>query len=241
MGYNHVATGLVAGLATLPLAPVHTVTGQFAWVLGLGGASLLPDLDTSGSTAARMWGPLTRTLGVAVGLVAQGHRKGTHDLVLSPAVFAGASFLASLTPVTKGLALALMIGLVLCGLALSGAGRIGAATNLVVSAGSAWWLVTHGAAQAELALLPLVVAAGVIIHILGDAITTEGVPVPIAWMAGVRQRLSLGLFTVDSPPERFLVAPALSLLGVVLFFGHIGVHDVDSLLQWTDQLLGLLL
>ena len=117
MGYNHVSCGLLTGVATLPIAPVTGPAAQTAWVLALGGASLLPDLDTTGSTAARMWGPITRTLGTLVGSIAQGHRQGTHDAVLAPIAFAGAALLASLHPVTTGAVLAVTIGLTLRGLA----------------------------------------------------------------------------------------------------------------------------
>ena len=149
MGYNHVSCGLVAGIATLPIAPIAGPAAQTAWVLALGGASLLPDLDTTGSTAARMWGPLTRSLGAIVGTLAQGHRQGTHDLVLAPIAFAGVALLASLHPVTTGIVLAVTIGLSLRGLALAGVGRIGAPANLIVSALGA-------ATRAK--LLPLVMA-----------------------------------------------------------------------------------
>ena len=220
MGYNHVSCGLLTGVATLPIAPVTGPAAQTAWVLALGGASLLPDLDTTGSTAARMWGPITRTLGTLVGAIAQGHRQGTHDAVLAPIAFAGAALLASLHPVTTGAVLAVTIGLTLRGLALAGVGRIGAAANLLVSAIAAWILV-----------------AGVLIHIAGDWLTDEGVPIPILWILGHRRRLSLGLFGVNGPLERALIAPLLSLAGVLLLCSHLGIHDVDSLARWCGTLL----
>lgn len=230
MGYNHVSCGLLTGVATLSIAPVTGPASQTAWVLALGGASLLPDLDTTGSTAARMWGPFTRTLGALVGTIAQGHRQGTHDAVIAPICFAGVALLASLHPVTAGVVLALTIGLALRGLALAGAGRIGAAANLLISALGAWVLVAAGAHQIR--LLPLVMAAGVLIHIVGDGLTTEGIPVPIAWMFGHRDRLSLGLFGVNGLLERAVIAPLLSLATVVLLCAHLGIHDVDSLARW---------
>jgi membrane-bound metal-dependent hydrolase YbcI (DUF457 family) len=230
MGYNHVSCGLLAGIATLPIAPVTGPAAQTAWVIALGGASLIPDLDTSGSAAARMWGPITRTLGAAIGTLAHGHRQGTHDAVLAPASFAGISLLASLHPITTGVVLALTIGLALRGLALAGVGRIGAAANLLVSAVTAWILVSAGAHQIR--LLPLVIAAGVLIHIAGDWLTNEGIPIPIAWILGHRDRLSVGLFKVNGLLERTLVAPALSLAAVVLLAAHLGIHDVDSLARW---------
>ena len=235
MGYNHVSCGLLTGVATLPIAPVTGPAAQTAWVLALGGASLLPDLDTTGSTAARMWGPITRTLGTLVGAIAQGHRQGTHDVVLAPIAFASAALLASLHPVTTGAVLAVTIGLTLRGLALAGVGRIGVAANLLVSAIAAWILVAAGAHQIR--LLPLVLAAGVLIHIAGDWLTDEGVPIPILWILGHRRRLSLGLFGVNGPLERALIAPLLSLAGVLLLCSHLGIHDVDSLARWCGTLL----
>ena len=156
-------------------------------------------------------------------------------MVLAPLGFAGVVLLASLHPITTGLVLALMTGLSIRGLARAGAGRIGASANLLISAGAAWWLVTHGAHQVQ--LLPLIVAAGVLIHIAGDWVTTEGIPVPVAWLFGNHRRLSLNLFKVNTPTERLLVAPALSLLGLVVLCRHLGIHDVDSLTSWCGSML----
>lgn len=234
MGYNHVSCGVIAGLVTLPVAPVHGPAAQTAWVLAFGGASLLPDLDTTGSTAARMWGPPTQLLGAALGTIARGHRQGTHDLVLAPAVAGLLVLLASFHPLTLGIVLALTTGLALRGLSLSGAGRIGTTTNVLISATTAWWLVTHGAQDVR--ALPLVIAGGVLVHILGDLPTREGVPVPVAWLFGVHRRIGLDLFRVNSPLEHFVVAPALSLLGLVLLSQQAGIHDIDTILAWVDGL-----
>ncbi len=234
MGFNHVSCGLIAGLATLPLAPVSGAAEQTAWVLAFGGASLLPDLDTTGSTAARMWGPPTRLLGAAIGTLARGHRQGTHDLVLAPLVAGLVVLLATLHPLTLGLVLALTTGLALRGLALAGMGRFGATSNLLISVSTAWWLVTHGAQNVH--ALALVIAGGVLVHILGDLPTREGVPVPLAWLFGVRRRIGLDLFRVNSPLEHLVVAPALSLLGLVLLSQQTGIHDIDTLLAWFDGL-----
>jgi hypothetical protein len=189
MGYNHVSCGLVAGIATLPIAPIAGPAAQTAWVLALGGASLLPDLDTT-----------------------------------------GVALLASLHPVTTGIVLAVTIGLSLRGLALAGVGRIGAPANLIVSALGAAALVAAGANQVK--LLPLVMAAGVLIHIAGDWLTDEGIPTPIAWIFGHRDRLSFGLFRVNGPLERAVIAPVLSVAGVLLLASHLDIHDVESLVRW---------
>lgn len=234
MGYTHVTSGLVTGIVTLPLAPVHHWSTQVAWVITLGGASLLPDLDAPGSTAARMWGPPTRLLARTIGIAARGHRQGTHDILLAPMVFGGTVFLAALHPVFLGVVLALLIGLSLRGLALAGVGRVGAALNLVFSTAGAWWLVTHG--EAGLGVLPVVVAAGVVVHVLGDLVTTGGVPVPGTWLTTQPRRVSLNLFRVGGTLERAVVAPALSLAGILLLGTQLGIHDISSLVAWSGSL-----
>lgn len=234
MGYNHVSCGLVAGIATLPVAPVSGPAAQTAWVVALGGASLLPDLDTTGSSAARMWGPPTRLLGGLVGQAAGGHRQGTHDLLLAPLGAGLLVLLASLHPLTLGVVLALTIGLALRGLSLAGVGRLGTVGNLTASVAASWWLTTRS--DQDLHALALVVAAGVLVHILGDLPTREGLPVPIAWLFGSRRRIGLDLFRVNSPLEHLVVAPALSLLGLWLLTRHLGIHDVDSFMAWIDSL-----
>jgi len=235
MGYNHVSCGLCVGIATVPIAPVHGWAAQSAWILALGGSSLLPDLDTAGSTAARMWGPITGLLGAGIGSVAGGHRQGTHDAVLAPLGFAAVVLAATLNPLTTGLVIALTIGLALRGLALAGIGHLGAAANLVLSFLGAWWLVVNGAHN--LYALPLLAAAGVLTHIVGDWMTTEGIPIPVAHLFGDRRRLSLKLFKVNTLAERLLVAPALSLLGIALLAHLLGIHDVDTLTRSCGSLL----
>ena len=234
MGFNHVSCGLAAGLATLPLVPLHTWPAQTTWVVAAGGTALLPDLDSRQSTAARMWGPLTELLAGMVATLARGDRWGTHDLVLAPLAGAGVTLLATTNPWTLGLLLALLTGLALRGLVLAGAGRIGGTINLIISATAAWWLVTHAAGHLQ--LLPLIVALGIAVHILGDFLTEEGVPMPILWILGDRRRLAVQAFHTNSLLERALVAPALSLLGVWLFCQRAGIHDVPTLVAWSGDL-----
>ena len=59
LGHSHALSGLAAGAATLPWAPVGGTVGQVAWIATVGGMAMLPDLDHSGSTVSDMWGPIT--------------------------------------------------------------------------------------------------------------------------------------------------------------------------------------
>lgn len=238
MGYNHVSSGLAAGLATLPLVPTAPWAAQIAWVTCVGGTALLPDLDSPSATASRMWGPITGTLSSGVAVVARGHRQGTHDAVLAPLVLGGLTALAGQHPLAFAVVLAFVLGLALRGLTMTGAGRLAGPVNLLVSAGGAWWLTTHGAT--ELTWLPFLVAAGVLVHIAGDLMTTEGVPIPLLWLLGYDRRISLGLLSTDSALERWVVAPVLSLLGLWLLARHAGVDDLASASSLLGDVVALL-
>lgn len=205
MGQSHAATGLLAGVATLPLAPITGAAQTVAWVAAWGGFALLPDLDTGQSKAARLWGPLTRVPAEAVGALAGGHRQGTHDLLVAPAVAAVVVTAALLSPPFAFLVFALTIGLALVAVdpLIPGDQKV-AIPNLLVSSGGAWWLVSSGASGWW---LPVAAAGGVLLHIVGDSVTTNGVPVPLSWLPGRRaQSWGPRLFRTGSGVESVVVA-----------------------------------
>src|SRR6185312_12569997 len=113
LGHSHALSGLAAGAATLPWAPVQGPVAQVAWVAAVGGFAMLPDLDQESSTISHMWGPLTDVPSGVVGRVARGHRWGTHDALLSPVVFGLLALAASRAFWSSLLVLALAIGLAL--------------------------------------------------------------------------------------------------------------------------------
>lgn len=219
LGHSHAMSGLAAGALTLPLAPAAGVGGlgeQLAWVAAWGGFALLPDLDQggmhwrgamprlSGSTVARMWGPLTTTAASAVAVVARGHRQGTHDVLLAPLVAALLTVAATRATWSAVLVLALAIGLALqaCHAVVPGRITTTVVGNLVVSFGLAWWLVRGG--TVSLGWLPWAVAGGVVVHVLGDLLTVGGVPVPLTWVSGRSRRVSLRLFRTGAAVEHWL-------------------------------------
>lgn len=136
-----------------------------------------------------------------------GHRWATHDVVLAPLGFGLLAAAAFIHPITTGIAIAVLIGLSLRGLVLAGAGTISTVANLLISASGAWLLTTQS--HEHLHFVPLVVTLGIAIHILGDLITEEGVPVPIIWLR-TRARVSISIFKVGTAFERLIVAPTLS-------------------------------
>lgn len=232
LGCNHVTTGMLAGLATLPLAPTQTAAGAGVWVLGWAGTALLPDLDSSGSSAARMWGTFTRIPAVAIGRLAGGHRWGTHDLFLAPLLCAAVAWLVSLLPVGQVVVLAVLLGLVLRGLAITGAGSglRGPWVNLVLSWVGAWWLAGSAALEELTSLIPWVIAGGMIVHILGDALTLSGVPIPLLWLADRRHTWALRLFRTGGQLELLLLTPALSIACLIALYVRADVHQLMTLL-----------
>ena len=216
LGHSHALSGLAAGAATLPWAPVTGPAGQVAWIAAAGGFAMLPDLDQRGSTISRMWGPLTDAPAGAVGLIARGHRAGTHDAVLAPLGFGLLAYAASWYHWSSLLVLALAIGLALHALhfVIPGRSETTVVGNLILSWGGAWWLLSHIPSPAW---LPYAVALGVLTHIAGDALTCGGVPFPLLWLLNGGRLVFLPLRT-GATVEKAVLVPAFLLATVVLIY-----------------------
>lgn len=208
MGVTHVASGLLAGVASAPLVTAAP-TGRVVWVLATAGAALLPDLDTPTSTAARMWGPISQAIAGLVGRVAGGHRWGTHDVVLAPAAVWLVAAVACQAPVAAAVLLAVTSGLVIAGLGSVGLGRVGAGGNLAAAGGVGWW---HGHVldPGQVRLIPWALALGTITHIAGDAVTVGKVPAPIVWLRR-RRRVGVPVLRTGGLLEMVVVTPGLVL------------------------------
>lgn len=228
LGHSHALSGLAAGAATLPWAPVDGTVAQVAWVSAVGGFAMLPDLDQQGSTISRMWGPLTDAPSGVVNVIARGHRWGTHDAVLAPVVFGLIACAAAWQRWSSLLVLALAIGLALRALhfVIPGRAENTVIGNLVLSWGGAWLLLDHSPSPAW---LPLAVAAGVLTHIAGDWLTREGVPVPVFWLVR-RSRLAPVHLRTGAVVEKAVLVPLFALATVVLLYRNTGARDlVDPL------------
>ena len=195
-----------------------------AWIAAAGGFAMLPDLDQRGSTISRMWGPLTDAPAGAVGLIAQGHRKGTHDAVLAPLVFGLLAYAASWYLWSSLLVLALAIGLALHALhfVLPGRNETTVIGNLILSWGGAWWLLGHIPSPGW---LPYAVALGVLTHILGDALTCGGVPVPLLWLLNGGRLVFFPLRT-GTTFEKAVLAPAFLLATIVFIYLNTAARPV---------------
>ncbi|MGL5910639.1 MAG: metal-dependent hydrolase [Phycicoccus sp.] len=177
MGHTHAASGVLAGAAVLPVAPVTGGVQTAAWLVAAAGYALAPDLDMRHTSAARMWGPISGVAAAGIGRVAGGHRAGTHDVVLAPLAAFLLAWSAAQHPVTAAVAVSVAVGLSVRAVALLTRTRWARqwTVNLAVSTVAAV-PVAHG--EIAVPWLPWAAAVGVLVHVLGDALTTHGVPAP---------------------------------------------------------------
>ena len=210
MGPSHAATGAAAWLAlTSPASPVpwlHLPAElQLLGALTTAGAALISDWDHPSATVAHALPPVTEWMAHGIAQVAGGHRKGTHSLVGIAAFTALASAAASLQVTVAGHSYGIGQGVIAAFL-----GAV-AATALRLLPRRGWapaW--AFGVAIAVLGTvlsdglwwIPASVAIGVTVHILGDALTNNGVALlwPLRpdpprrmwlWQPGGRFRLPL--------------------------------------------------
>ncbi|GGM42175.1 metal-dependent hydrolase [Promicromonospora citrea] len=189
MGGNHAATGAAAWVAVTASTPI-----AFGWYPGVSnagvivgslvcaGAALLPDADHHSGTIANSLKPVSNAVARAVGKLSGGHRKGTHS-ILGVAVFTAIAWLLSFLTLDTGDGLfgAILIGPgIMCVLLVSyalKALKITRDTKLLPWTTSITLAVLIAVfAPEEWYWMPFSVALGCTVHILGDMITTNGVP-----------------------------------------------------------------
>lgn len=175
------------------------------------GAALFPDLDLSGKVTRNQGGAtVARTFGVVSLFVAEvvekvslgvyhatklskdpdrsnGHRTLTHTIPFT--VLVGWGTTAACTRFGKWAVIGvlfIMIGLALRGLFDEWAKRNGWAVVTLVSLAAAYFTFLHLPDDRGYPMLGLAVGVGCFVHILGDIITSAGVP--IAWPIPIRRR-----------------------------------------------------
>lgn len=176
---------MVIGLGLLDVSPVGIVTGA----LVTAGAAMLPDADHHNATIAHSLPPLSNAMCAGIGKISGGHRHGTHSVV-GIVAFVFIAWLAGLWT----------YDLENFGTIYPGAGIL--SVLLVAFAAKALkiipdrmrkspWAVglTVGAfitffAPQEQNWFPIAMGIGVIIHILGDMMTTEGCN--LAWPFAIK-------------------------------------------------------
>ncbi|HEY8454362.1 MAG TPA: metal-dependent hydrolase [Actinopolymorphaceae bacterium] len=230
MWRTHAASGLAVGALSLAVLPIDGVVNQFAWVVACSGAALLPDWDHRSSSVTVMWGPLSRAVHAVVHVVFRGHRGGTHDWFVSPAIFAGLAYLASLHEISTAIAIAVVVGAALRALAfvIPGDNERFWPVNLAVSAGVGYLVAFHARLPWW---LPVAFALGVVTHIVGDAVTRSSVPRPFSWLDGrdPGDAYEGGPLRTASWYENWLVFPGLLLVTLVALY--LGVPEIAQVVS----------
>lgn len=209
LGRSHALSGVVAG-AGLSLAVLHADRPHVALAaIVTAGAAVLPDADHPDSTLAHTFGFVTEAFAWLVGKVSGGHRHLTHSLS-GCGIFTGVTVLAGLFHgtwpgrIALGLILTLLLASALRALKLGGH-----SADLIALSGAAAMVATgYG-----LTLVPYAVAAGCIVHILGDGLTDSGVPLFAPFTGRDIHLLPEPFaFTTGTLPERWVVVPLLYIL-----------------------------
>lgn len=168
----------IARLAGLPMSPAELAVGTCV----AAGFALLPDIDEPHSTLSRKLGPVTGAVSVAAKTVSGGHRHGTHSLLFVALATWGAYLSLAWNPTVPHLGhvpaaamtvVAVAMLLVLRIILPLWIGRKGLVALVLVVAAAVFW-VAH--AKVLRYWLPWSVAAGVAMHLVGDVLTAEGVP-----------------------------------------------------------------
>ncbi|WP_083713229.1 metal-dependent hydrolase [Brachybacterium sp. P6-10-X1] len=193
MGGHHAISGAAAWLALTGSATIGDralgagvldLTGPevLAGTVVATGAALLPDIDHPSATIARSAGAVSRLASSAISS-ATGHRGATHTL-LAVAVFTalgavvaglGWSFRVPVVgPVQIG---AVVVVAVLCAFAVRALKLVsGALRPWLIGIGAG--LLVGVAAPATSVWLPAAIGLGALVHLLGDLVTTDGIPFP---------------------------------------------------------------
>lgn len=223
MGANHAVGGAAAWVAvtstapyTLGLSPLP-VASVLLGALVTAGAALLPDVDQHSSTIANAGGMATRSVAAVAGALSGGHRHGTHSL-LAIAAFTFGTVMAArwkvvvpvlgLAPIGSALMLLALIAFATRAVRVCGGGVMPWVAAATVVA------VVLTVAPGQLTWLPTSVLVGVVVHLLGDITTTEGVPLLWPWVPKPpRFVTSIPLASNIWKPNGFLAVPVLGSSG----------------------------
>jgi membrane-bound metal-dependent hydrolase YbcI (DUF457 family) len=194
MGGHHAASGAAAWVAVASTGPYTLgwypldATGILIGGMATAGTALVCDWDHRNSTVANSLPPLSNVIAVGIENASGGHRQGTHS-VLGAGFFVLLATLAGqiqlqtdwgLLSVGAGLLCMFMINI--AAKALKVFPRSGFLTNWIfglVMAGLVTWY-----APDQWTWLPVSMLTGVVVHIVGDLITTGGVP--LLWPIVIR-------------------------------------------------------
>jgi membrane-bound metal-dependent hydrolase YbcI (DUF457 family) len=231
MGRTHVLFGSAAFVGAVELVQAladnarhFSVAGVLLGTTVCAGASLLPDFDQKGSTAARCLGGPTLLLAMVISKISGGHREATHSL-LGIAAFGGVAALLQherhglLGGIAYILFLALLIGGAMRALRVKPFRweRAIGLGNLITSSVIAYGVVAVGV---DTSIVPWAVVFGVYLHILGDCCSDSGCPILWPWRMRFAVLPKWARFTTGDDEgfsaEKHVITPVLATATVCL-------------------------
>lgn len=167
---------LTVGAGLLEVGPLGVLTGA----LVSAGAALVPDADHHNATIAHSLPPVSRAVCAGIGGISGGHRRGTHS-ILGIVVFIAAAFIAGLWTIEVPTFGTVYPGAgILCVLLVAFAAKVLKfipdrlqKVPWVVGITVAGFIAAFAPEQQN--WFPLAMGVGVIMHIVGDMLTTGGV------------------------------------------------------------------
>jgi len=186
MGSSHAVSGAAVWIAVTatalpalrlyPLSPTGVLLGASI----AAGAALLADADHHNATIAHSVPILGRAATGTLERISGGHRHGMHSLLAVAGVIAATIGFALIRWTPTGWDRPVQIGSAIAVMACVAFGT--KVLNLARSWPSAWFAGALAAvlvalvAPAEFAWLPICIGVGYVVHLIGDALTIEGVP-----------------------------------------------------------------
>lgn len=231
MGTSHAASGAAAWLAltatSLPALGVYELTPGTV-LLGVGvaaGAALLPDADHHNATIAHSIPVAGRIAAGTVGALSGGHRKGMHSLLAVALVILSMIYLGRLTWAPAGWDTTIHLGAAIAAGACVTFGskvlKVARSWPLAWLLGAVFGLMVGLLSPEQTAWLPWAIGAGYLTHILGDMLTSGGVP--LLWPIPIK------------PPKAWSSIPILNR--VWLPHGAFAVPVLGDTGSWREQLL----
>ncbi|MHA7295184.1 metal-dependent hydrolase [Arthrobacter sp. HLT1-21] len=221
---NFIAEGatMQAGFGLLEVGPVGVITGA----LVCAGAALVPDADHHNATIAHSLPPLSNAICTGIGAAAGGHRHGTHSII-GIAFFTALAWLAGLwtTELTGFGTIGIGAGILSVLLVAFAAKALKIIPDSMRK--SPWAVgITAGAFIAffppeHASWFPIAMGLGVIIHILGDMMTTGGCN--LAWPVTIK------------PPKVLRSVPVINMMWKPN--GYFAIPVLGNAGSWREWLL----
>jgi membrane-bound metal-dependent hydrolase YbcI (DUF457 family) len=230
LGYSHAMSGGVAWLALAPLLQdlvgrEFTTYELVAGTIATAGAALIPDLDHPQATIAHTFGPISKFASKITALLSGGHRQGTHSILFAVG-FGFLCYFVGLGSESSGSNLpAMILMFLLASFAFRGLNIVPPKTSgslkgfivLVEAAAITWGLQllieSSETAQSGWWWLGIAGGLGAFVHLIGDALTPEGVP----FFYPIRMRISVPIISrTGNIMEKGIISPLLTLALIYL-------------------------